>query len=81
VREKKLANATLDYSILFFRDDSGTPRAVLMDRTLANSLIMKLYFFDGKGLKYLKPFAKERDITGRTRIFIYEVAWPESYKK
>jgi dolichyl-diphosphooligosaccharide--protein glycosyltransferase len=81
VREKKLANATLDYSILFFHEDNGAPRAVLMDRILANSLIMKLYFFDGKGLKYFKPFAKERDITGRTKIFIYEVRWPENFRK
>jgi hypothetical protein len=80
VREKELADATLNYSVLFFREDNGSPRAVLMDRVLANSLIMKLYYFDGKGFKYFRPFAKERDITGRTKIFIYEVIWPESFK-
>lgn len=81
LREKKLANATLNYSVLFFREDGSAPRVVLMDRALANSLIMKLYYFDGAGLKHFKPFAKERDITGRTRIYVYEVAWPESFRK
>jgi hypothetical protein len=81
VREKKLAGATLNYSILFLREDNAAPRVVLMDRVLANSLIMKLYYFDGAGLKYFKPFSKERDITGRTRIYIYQIAWPEGFRQ
>ena len=80
VREKKLAGATLKYSVLFIREDNGSSRVVLMDRILANSLIMKLYYFDGKGLKFFKPFTREKDITGRTKIFVYEVAWPESFE-
>jgi hypothetical protein len=47
-----------------------------MDRVLANSLIMKLYYFDGKGLEHFKRFAKEQDLSGRTKVFIYEVKWP-----
>jgi dolichyl-phosphooligosaccharide-protein glycotransferase len=81
IQEKKLTGATLNYSVLLFHEDNDAPRVVLMDRLLANSLIMKLYYFDGIGLKYFKPFAKERDITGRTKIFIYEISWPDSFKK
>ena len=37
--------------------------------------MVTLYFFDGKGLKYFRPFAKEKDLTRRTQIFVYEVDW------
>jgi hypothetical protein len=79
VAEKQLDNSTLSYSLIFFKDKDNAPHCVLMDRMLANSLIMKLYYFDGKGLEHFKPFAKEQDLTGRTKIFIYEINWPKSY--
>ena len=78
VKEKVFDHATLGYSVVFFYD-AGLPQVVLMDRDLANSLIVKLYYYDGKGLKYFKPFSKEQDITGQTRIFIYEIKWPEDF--
>jgi hypothetical protein len=40
---------------------------------------MKMYYFDGKGLDHFKPFAKEQDLSGRTKIFVYQVDWPKSY--
>ena len=77
--EKTLDPGGLSYSIVFFKDKEGAPHCVLMDRTLANSLIMKLYYFDGKGLDHFKPFAQEQDLSGRTKIFIYQINWPKSY--
>ena len=53
----------------------GQYAARLMDRALANSLIMKLYYFDGKGLQYFKPLILSRDLTGRTRIKVFEVRY------
>jgi asparagine N-glycosylation enzyme membrane subunit Stt3 len=79
VTEKMLDNATLGYSAVIFNDKSGTPSCVLMDRMLANSLIIKMYYFEGKGLEHFKPFAKEQDLTGQTRIFIYQVNWPRGF--
>jgi asparagine N-glycosylation enzyme membrane subunit Stt3 len=79
VVEKKSDKGNLSYSLVFFKDNNNTPRCVLMDRLLANALIMKLYYFDGKGLDHFKLFAKEQDITGRTKIFVYQVDWPKSY--
>jgi hypothetical protein len=78
VTERTLPNATLSYSLVFFRDQNA-PRAALMDRRLANSLIIKMYYFDGAGLVHFKPFAKEADLSGRTKIFIYEVKWPKVF--
>ncbi len=76
--EKNLPNATLSYSAVYVVDTAG-PHILLMDHDLAASLIVKLYYFDGKGLTHFKPFAKESDLTGRTKIFVYEVNWPDSF--
>lgn len=76
VVEKKLSGANLGYSLVFYKDE-GIPKVVLMDRVLANSLVVKMYYFEGKGLKYFHPFALERDLTGRTRVYLYEVSWPK----
>ena len=81
IQEKKQENATLHYSVIFYQNGNESPRCVLMDRILANSLLMKLYYFEGKGLTHFKPFAKEADLTGRTKIYIYEIKWPESFKR
>jgi dolichyl-diphosphooligosaccharide--protein glycosyltransferase len=78
VIEKVLPGSTLGYSVVFFRDE-GVPKTLLMDRLLANSLIVKMYYFEGQGLKYFKPFAKEHDLTGRTKIYIFEVDWPKEF--
>jgi hypothetical protein len=75
VIEKKFPNATLAYSAIYFKDANGTPHCVLAERIIANSLIARMYYFEGIGLKHFKPFAHETDITGRTKIFIYEVKW------
>lgn len=78
VIEKKLPHATLPYSVVYVEDSAG-PHVLLMDRELATSLIVKLYYFDGKGLEHFKPFAKENDLTGRTKIFVYEIKWPDGF--
>ncbi|MFH0753280.1 MAG: STT3 domain-containing protein [Candidatus Omnitrophota bacterium] len=79
VVEKKQDGATLTYSLVYYKDKEGTPHAILMDTILANSLIMKLYYFNGKGLEHFKLFSKEQDLSGRTKIFIYEVKWPNNF--
>lgn len=79
VQQKTLPNATMSYSAVIFKDNNNIPHGVLMDSLLANSLIMKLYYFNGQGLTYFKPFAKEQDLSGRTKILIYAVQWPAGF--
>ncbi len=79
VIEKRLNNASLSYAAVFFKDKDNVPHCILMDRMLANSLIIKMYYFDGQGLDHFKLFSKEQDLTGRTKIFVYQVDWPKSY--
>lgn len=75
VKENILKDPTLSYSVLLINSNEGTYTSILLDRPLAKSLLVHLYFFEGKGLKYFKPFIKESDLTGRTKISVYEVDW------
>ncbi len=64
----------LNYSVVLYQED-GQYAARLMDRALANSMIMRLYYFDGAGYKYFKPLVLSHDLTGRTRIKVFQVIY------
>ena len=72
VAEKVLPKANRPFSVLLLKDNRSYSCMVLDDR-LAKSVLFRLYFFDGKGLKYFEPFTKETDLTGRTRIVVFRV--------
>jgi dolichyl-diphosphooligosaccharide--protein glycosyltransferase len=74
VMEHENPDGNLNYSVVLYQDD-GQYVARLMDHPLANSLIMKLYYFDGQGLQYFKPLILSHDLTGRTRIKVFKVIY------
>ena len=79
VVNQKLDGGKLPFSVVLFEED-GHYNCMVMDERLANSILVKLYFFDGKGLKYFRPFTEESDLTKRTKIFVYEINWKEFLK-
>ena len=74
VVEKTFDSATLPYSVLFVK--RPIPLCVQMDRALARSLLVRLYYFEGKGLKYFKPYIFDHDLTYQTRLRVYSIDWP-----
>ena len=78
--EKKFDNMTLPYSILLFKR-WNTYNCVVLDTDLAKSLIARLYFFEGKGLKYIQPFIMQRDVLKKTQIYVYKINWDDFVKK
>lgn len=79
VVEKILPRAGLPYSVLYSNRD-GTPQCVLLDRHIAKSLLMKMYYFEGKDLQYFRRIIKESDLTKRTAIYVYAVDWKKFLK-
>ena len=79
VTEKLLPKPNLNYSVMLFQDE-GAYKCILLDSQLARSLLMRMFFFNGKGLKYFTPFVKEKDLTGRTEILIYKIEWEKFLK-
>ncbi|MBF0385899.1 MAG: hypothetical protein HQL27_08520 [Candidatus Omnitrophica bacterium] len=74
IKEKIFASPNLSYSVLLYQDGKSFSCS-LMDRALANSLLMRLYFFKGAGQKYFKTFSDNADITKRTEVLVFSVDW------
>ncbi len=72
--EQVFDNPTLGYSVTLYLD-SGKHFAVLMDRYLAKSMIMRLYYFGDIGMRYVRRFSERTDLTRQTDIRIFEVDW------
>jgi len=72
--ETKLDNANLSYSVIL-TENNGLYGCVFLDRPLARSLVMRLYFLKGADLKYFRPFTQQTDLTRRTQLYVYEVDW------
>lgn len=73
-QQKSFDNASLAYAVVL-TEEANHFQAVLMDERLAQSMLMRMFYFRGAGLKYFKLFAEEADLTGRTRIMVFEVDW------
>ena len=74
VVEREIPHATLNYTVVLYEQD-GLPTCRLMDRDLADSMLMRMFFFDGAGLKNFKLLKSSSDLTGRTRIKTFQVLW------
>lgn len=72
--EKDLPNATLPVSVMLINDKTG-PKCMLAETSLARSVLMRLYYFGGKGFNIFEPFAEEEDETRRTRIVVFKINW------
>lgn len=69
--EKSYEGERVDVSALLI-EENGSYRLVLADPRLIRSMLFRLYYLKGQGLKTFKPFLAKEDNAG-TRIFIYEV--------
>jgi len=53
--------------------DEKNYKTILFDRQLADTLFVRLYFLDGKGLKHFKLFREEKDQEQYIKVF--EIIW------
>lgn len=70
--EKRFAHPNVVFSILIFQTDSGY-KLVMLDRELGRSILSRLYFFKGKGLKRFMPFIDAEE--GNEYIRVFGIAW------
>jgi dolichyl-phosphooligosaccharide-protein glycotransferase len=72
LEEVVFADKKIDFSVLLIKSAQDY-KAVLLDRELASSLFVRLYFLGGEGLKHFKPFLEEKTESGYIRVF--EIIW------
>jgi len=82
LKEHRSANPTLDICVYLIKDVTPartTYRSVLMSERFAKSFVMKLFYMNGQGLNFVKPFSQANAYTRRTHILAHEVDW-EGFK-
>jgi hypothetical protein len=72
VVERTYPNRTLNYSVVLFQENSRY-YCRLMDRELANSLLVKFFIFKGRGMDLFKPLTLQSDMTGRDEVDVFEL--------
>lgn len=74
--EQKFENGTLPFSVMLVAENNKFS-VVLLDQALARSMLMRLHYYGDTGLKYFRQFTRERDLTRRTDIQVFEVDWDQ----
>ena len=73
IKEKALKGDS-GYSLLFL-ESRDTYEAILMDKRLARSMLIKLYFMKGKGLQHFQLVEQEENKETGMRIYLYKINW------
>ncbi|MFH1691364.1 MAG: STT3 domain-containing protein [Candidatus Omnitrophota bacterium] len=80
MQDDKLMEASQDGSdkafgaLLVSKGESD--ESMLMDPSFIRSMLTRLYFFKGRGLKHFKLFAEAEDKDGNA-IYCYKIEWPQ----
>lgn len=69
--EVVFTNATLNFSCLVFKDETGY-KLLLLERNLGNSFFVKLYFLNGRGLRHFKSFIDSQQGNDYLRVFLID---------
>ena len=72
LKETVYPDGALGFSALIFKIEQ-VYYALMLDRELARSIFVRLYFLNGAGLKYFKPFIQEQTESKYIRVF--EIDW------
>lgn len=65
-------NPNVPFSILVLKEKE-TYKCILLDRQLAGSMFVRLYFFNGAGLAHLIPFIDAQE--GNNHIRVFNILW------
>ncbi len=68
-------NATLGFSVLIFKNADGVYQSVLLNREIANSIFVRLFVFNGRGLKHFKLFMEGLYSREGERIMVFKIIW------
>lgn len=72
LKEKRFENAAIPFSVLLIEKNNAY-QCIMLDRTLAKSLLFRLYYLNGKGLSSFKPYIYEENPLTNTIISVYKI--------
>ncbi|MFA5089879.1 MAG: STT3 domain-containing protein [Candidatus Omnitrophota bacterium] len=66
--------ADMELGVLLIKDKNQY-KIVSLDRRLTKSMLTRLYYLKGRGLRYFKPFIVKELGPGKGKIIVYEINW------
>ena len=74
--EKKLKKHNLNYSVILYNNKiSDEKEIVLMNTGLSKTILVKLYFFNGVGLKYFTLIKQDIEKNTKMDFLLYKIDW------
>jgi len=74
IEEVKIEKSDSEYSVFLAGEDNNY-KIIALDEGLAKSMLARLYYFKGKGLKYFKLFLEKELKDNRGKILVYKISW------
>ncbi|MBI1935330.1 hypothetical protein HYS31_02715 [Candidatus Woesearchaeota archaeon] len=74
VLKKQFEGNTADLGLTILPNSKSEVSAVLTNKELAGSMFTRMFYMNGHGLRFFKPFNHQRGLTG-TDIYTYKVDW------
>ena len=71
LKEQENTGEKVDASALLISQE-GSYKSVVADPRLLRSLLFRLYYLNGEGLRFFKPFIRKYDPLTKTNLFVYE---------
>jgi dolichyl-phosphooligosaccharide-protein glycotransferase len=73
--EKHFANATIRLSILLIPHQDKHYSTIIAPAKILKSILFRLYYLDGVGLRHFEKIIQEEDPRLDTKIMVYKVIW------
>jgi len=74
--EKHSKNPSVKLSVLFVPKPDGSYSSVIAPSKILRSILFRLYYLDGIGLKNFEKIIQEEDPRLDTKIEVYKINWP-----
>jgi hypothetical protein len=78
-KEKFFDEEILPFSLMLI-EENNSYQCIMLDSSLARSLLFRLYYLCGKGLNHFRPYIHQQDIITKTNIMVYAIDWEEQKK-
>ncbi len=72
--EKTFEGATSGFGLMILPKSDGGYMSLVSSPELTGSMFSKLFFYEGHGSKYFKPFTEKMSLTGQ-KIYVWKIDW------
>ncbi|MFH1621645.1 MAG: STT3 domain-containing protein [Candidatus Omnitrophota bacterium] len=75
LKENVQENSNANFSVLLFKTEDSY-NSIFLDKNLAKSIFVRMYFLEGQGLEYFSKLRHEITPEGNS-VYLYKINWPQ----